>query len=186
VTAELNWYVVGLFMLVVFPGLISTTVYRLIMPARALEWGNALVQGLFYSAVNFALSLPLFYWLVFGHDPLKNAARYSLAAILVLLILPVLWPIILVRLFKSKSPAQRVHLNDGALIGGFWGAHSYAGSYPNDGDIYLEAVYQLDENGHFGEPIPDTRGVLLRKEQYSYIEMFSVPKAVESEDAKKS
>jgi hypothetical protein len=32
---------IGLFMLVVFPGLVSTTIYRLIMPARALEWGNA-------------------------------------------------------------------------------------------------------------------------------------------------
>ncbi len=36
---------VGLFLLVVFPGLVSTAIYRLLMPARALEWGNALLQG---------------------------------------------------------------------------------------------------------------------------------------------
>jgi hypothetical protein len=43
------------------------------------------------------------------------------------------------------------------------------------GDIYLEAVYNVDEEGHFGQPVVNTRGVLLRKEQYSYIELFSIP-----------
>jgi len=71
----------------------------------------------------------------------------------------------------------------GQLLGGYWGGNSYAGSFPNDGDIYLEAVYAVDESGLFGDPIPNTRGVLLRKEQYSYIELFSVPQSEGSTDA---
>lgn len=108
-----------------------------------------------------------------------------------------LWPFALVALFKSDQIARRiqipyptawdfffdrressfflVHLNNGALLGGYYGSDSYAGSYPNDGDIDLEAVYDVDEAGHFGEPVVNTRGVLLRKEQYSYIELFSIP-----------
>src|SRR3982751_3205973 len=78
-TPELNATWIGVFVLAVFPGLISTTVYRLIMPARAVEWGTAVVQGLFYSTVNFVLGLPLLYGLVFGYDPLKHSARYMLA-----------------------------------------------------------------------------------------------------------
>lgn len=196
---------IALFLLVVFPGLVSTTIYRLIMPARALDWGNALVQGLFYSAVNFVLGLPFLFWLVFGRDPLAHPVRYSIAAILLLFVTPVVWPLILVALFKSKRLAQRiqipyptawdyffdqrepgfalVHLNNGKLIGGYWGAQSYAGSFPNDGDIYLEAVYEVDDAGVFGDPISNSRGVLLRKEQYSYIELFSVPASEGSSDA---
>jgi len=189
--------VVGLFLLMVLPGLISTTIYRLIMPARALEWGNAVIQGLFYSAVNFVLSLPLVLWLFVGYDPFEHQLRYSVAGILLLFILPVVWPLLLVMIFKSKRMAQRIqipyptawdyffdqrkpayllaHLNNGALIGGYWGGNSYAGSFPNDGDVYLEAVYSVDAAGKFGSSIANTRGVLLRKEQYSYVEFFSVP-----------
>jgi hypothetical protein len=39
----------------------------------------------------------------------------------------------------------------------------------------MEAVYRLNDDGGFGERVPNTRGVLLRKEQYSFIEMFDVP-----------
>jgi hypothetical protein len=195
--APLNAATIGLFMLVVFPGLISTAVYRLIMPAKGVEWGNALLQGLFYSTVNFVLTAPLVFPLVIGRDPLQFPVRYSLASVLALLVMPVIWPILLVRIFKSKWVARRVqipyptawdfyfdqreasfvlvHLANGALLGGFWGSRSYAGSFPRDGDIYLEAVYSVDESGHFGAPIEDSRGVLLTKDQYTYLELFSVP-----------
>lgn len=195
--SDLNGTSIGLFMLVIFPGLVSMTVYRLIMPARAMEWGNAILQGLFYSAVNFVLCLPLLFALVFGHDPLSIPFRSSLAAFLVLLVGPVVWPLVLVKIFKSPEVAKRiqipyptawdylfdrrepafilVHLNGGAILGGYWGSKSYAGSYPNDGDIFLEAVYSVDEKGRFGTPMPNTKGVLLRKDQYSFIELFEVP-----------
>jgi hypothetical protein len=125
------------------------------------------------------------------------------AAILLLFVTPVAWPIILVAVFKSKRWArlqipyptawdaffaQReptfvlVHLNDGNLLGGYWGAHSFAGSFPNDGDIYLEGVYAVDALGRFRKPIADTRGALLRKEQYSYVELFAVTQIEEKPD----
>ncbi|HEV7588554.1 MAG TPA: DUF6338 family protein [Longimicrobium sp.] len=198
---KLDFPTVVLFMLVIFPGLISINIYRLIMPARALDWGNALLQGLFYSTVNFVLALPILFAVVFGNDPLEHPVRYCIAAFLVLLVTPILWPIAIVAIFKSKRFARRiqipyptawdfffdrreptfvlVHLNSGALLAGYWGPNSYAGTFPNDGDIYLEAVYVVDEAGKLGDPIPDTRGVLLQKPQYSYVELFSVPRAKE-------
>jgi len=206
-SAALNVQTVALFLLVVFPGLVSTTIYRLIMPARVLDWGNALLQGLFYSAVNFVLGLPILYWLVVGYDPLGHPVRYSSAAILVLLVTPVVWPLALVSMFKSNRLAGRiqvpyptawdflfnqcepgfvlVHLSNEKLLGGYWGADSYAGTYPNEGDIYLEAVYAVDAAGKFGDPIPNTRGILLRKEQYAYIELFSVTKIEGAANGKK-
>ena len=72
-----------------------------------------------------------------------------------------------------------IHLNDGNMVGGFLGEGSYATSFPNDGDLYLKAVYSINENGEFGKPIEDTKGLLIRKDQYSYIELFNVPKQEE-------
>lgn len=199
--ATLNAVTIGLFMLVVFPGLISTTVYRLIMPAKGLEWGNALLQGLFYSTVNFVLTAPIIFPLIVGRDPLHHLVRYTFASVLALLFMPTVWPLLLVKIFKSKWVARRiqvpyptawdfyfdrrepsfvlVHLTNGSLLGGYCGARSYAGSFPRDGDIYLEAVYEVDESGHFGEPIKDSRGVLLTKDQYTYVELFAIPEEEE-------
>ncbi len=68
-----------------------------------------------------------------------------------------------------------VHLKNGELLGGYYGAGSFASSFPNDGDIYVCAVYQIDEFGRFGEPIPYSGGFLIRKDEYSYLEFFSIP-----------
>ena len=62
----------GLFLLIVFPGLISARVYRLVMPARDLKWADSVLEGLFYSAINFVLGLPLLWWLVVGYQPVDH------------------------------------------------------------------------------------------------------------------
>ena len=195
--ADLSLPAVVLFLLVALPGLISARVYRLLMPARDLEWGDALIQGLFYSGVNFVLGLPVLWWLLLGYAPQEHPARYLSAAVLVLLAGPIAWPVALAAAFRSgwvrrhiqipyptawdfyfdrRKPAfALVHLAGGQVIGAYWGRDSYAGSFPNDGDIYFEAVYQVDASSRFGAPVPATRGVLLRKEQYTYIELFDVP-----------
>jgi hypothetical protein len=115
-TAALNGTTVMLFMAAIFPGLISTTVYRLLMPARAVDWGSALLQGLFYSAINLVLGLPILFLLVIGRDPLVYPVHYCVAAFTVLLLFPVVWPVLLVRLFKSKFVARAVSDRMGLLL----------------------------------------------------------------------
>ncbi|HET7462859.1 MAG TPA: DUF6338 family protein [Longimicrobium sp.] len=203
--ANLDVTAVSLFMLVVFPGLISINVYRLIMPARPLDWTNALLQGLFYSTLIFGLAVPILSIMIYGADPVQHPVRYATAALLVLIVTPVLWPVLIVAAFRSGRLPRRirltyptawdfffdrpkptivlVHLTDGALLAGLWGPGSYAGSFPNDGDIYLEKVYATGEDG-VGEPIQNTRGVLLQKSQYSYIEFFEVTESAMGEVAR--
>jgi hypothetical protein len=187
---------IQLFILFVVPGLISMSVYRMLMPARSLDWAHAVLQGLFYSSLNFAVLLPLVWWI---SEPENTFAgfRYWLAWATLLLFAPVVWPLMLRAAFKWRWFASRinvpyptawdyffelrtpvfvlVHLKGDKLLGGYWGPSSYAGSFPNDGDIFLEAVYKVTPEGTFREPIPDTGGVLLRREQYDYIEIFKVP-----------
>jgi hypothetical protein len=68
-----------------------------------------------------------------------------------------------------------IHLTDGSVVGGYWGEQSYASSYPEQGDLYLSAVYKVDDSGQFEAPLEDTDGLLIRKDQYSYLELFKVP-----------
>ena len=92
--AKLDFPTVGVFMLVLFPGLISIHIYRLIMPSRSFDWGNGLLQALFYSTINFVLGLPILFAFVFGYDPLEHPVRYCLAALLVLLVTPLVWLVV--------------------------------------------------------------------------------------------
>ena len=67
------------------------------------------------------------------------------------------------------------HLKDGSKIAGYFGKDSFACAFPKHGDIYVELVYQLDKDGKFGGPIKDSKGLLITKEEYSFVEIFHTP-----------
>jgi hypothetical protein len=197
----LNIDSVRLFIVLIFPGLISMKIYRLLMPARPIDWSNALVEGLFYSIINFALFLPLIVPIHLDNFPSEHPIWYSICGVAVLLAGPILWPIIITKIFRSKLLTRRlqisfptswdyffdkrepvfmlIHLNDGKMIGGYFGNDSYATSFPNHGDIYLQSVFKVNDDGIFDESIEDTKGLLIRKEQYTYLEIFNVPQQQE-------
>ena len=77
--------------------------------------------------------------------------------------------------FDRRRPVfALIHLHDGRVVAGFWGADSYTGSFPNDGDVYLQAVYSLNA-GRPGSPVPFSRGMIIRKDQYRYIDLLDLP-----------
>ena len=186
-----------LFSIFVVPGLVSMTVYRMLMPARQLRWGDALIQGLFYSILNFILLFPALLLITDAGFRAGNLIGTWLVAVACLGVAPTIWPFVLRKLYRWEWLAQKIqipyptawdyffdlrdptfvliHLRNGSLLGGYWGPRSYAGSFPNHGDIYLEAVYKVDPEGKFGEPMPDTNGVLLRRDEYTYFELFKLP-----------
>ncbi len=61
------------------------------------------------------------------------------------------------------------------MIGGFFGEGSYATAYPDEGNIYLKAVYNMNNDGTFSDPVELTKGLLITKDQYTYIEFFDIP-----------
>lgn len=188
---------VVLIVLAVMPGLVSAQFYRLLMPSRPIEWKESLSQGLFYSVANFALLSPLVWFVLNGTNRTSHAFWYWLAIVGLFIGGPVLWPFLLRAAFRwsplrakiqvpyptawdfffdSRQPAfLLIRMNDGSLLGGYWGPSSYAGSFPNDGDIYLEATYHLKPDGKFASKVDGTRGALVRKDQYTLIELYSAP-----------
>lgn len=190
-SVDLDLFTVTLLFVFVVPGLVSVTIYRQLVPGPTIRWGEALVQGFFYSSINLILLAPLLVWSL---DDARSPTTLWLCAILLLLIAPALWPVLLRRLLAFGPVAKRlqspyatawdsyfsrraptfvlVHLKSGRLLGGFWGERSFATSYPHHGDLYLEEVYRVDESGRFGEKIESTQGALLRREDYDYLELF--------------
>ena len=194
---DLNLDAIKLFIVLVLPGLISMQVYRLVMPARALDWGNAILEGLFYSLLNLILCLPILWPIHRGTFPSEHPVWYAIFAFLVLFVLPVLWPLALVRVLKSSMLSRwlqlpfptawdfffdkrpdvfaLIHLKSGEMIGGYFGRQSYATAYPTEGDIYLELVYKVNADGSFGAPMEGSQGMLVRKDEYSYVEFYARP-----------
>ena len=186
-----------LFLIFVFPGLISMHIYRLLMPARSIEWKSSIIEGLFFSITNFALLLPFIVFITYENFPTKHPIWFSFGFLIVLLIGPIIWPLVLVKamrypklmkglmlpfptawdaFFDKRMPVfVLIHLKNGKMIGGYFGMGSYAAAYPHHGDIYVKAVYKTDDKGQFVAPIQNTRGLHIRKAEYSYIEFFDVP-----------
>jgi hypothetical protein len=65
-------------------------------------------------------------------------------------------------------------LNNNRVIGGLYGYDSFASSYPEKEDLYLEEVWKIDNDGKFVEKIANTKGVLINYNSIEYIELFDV------------
>jgi hypothetical protein len=211
ISSETTLETLGLFVAFVWPGLLAVNVYRLIVPGPRIDWKESVSQGVFFTVINYILTFPIALYVVRTEHLATQAYRYWLALAFVLLVFPILLPFGWTWLLRRRwvqaivqSPyatswdwyfARRqpvfllIHLADGSLVGGYWGERSHASSYPEHGDLYLRSVYKVNEEGHFEGPVDGTDGLLIRKDQYSYIELFRVPTDEvegEQEDAEQS
>jgi len=77
--------------------------------------------------------------------------------------------------FSYRQPCFiLVHLKNGSLIGGYFGSRSFASAYPDKRSLFIEKVIQIDENGNFGSYVENSDGVLLREDDFEYLEFFSI------------
>ena len=205
ITSETTFTTLLLFLAFVWPGLLAVNVYRLIVPGPPFEWRDSITQGLFFTGITYILTFPIVLFIVRPENLEAHPFWYWLALACVLLAAPIALPFAWTSLlrrewvgrlvqspyptawdwyFRQRQPAfMLIHLADGNLVGGYWGPGSYASSYPEHGDLYLSSVYKVDETGRFGDPIPDTNGLLVRRDGYRYIELFSVPQGEVHEQA---
>lgn len=153
------------------------------------ELGEAIGFGI----LNAIVCAPLFLFLA----PQRPLALYALV-IFALIAMPAIWPFVtqwcIRRLqawdlilipshsawddvfLRNEAYFVIVHLNDGSRAGGYYGSNSFAGLHPISGQLYLEQLWYLDESGRFVGPVPDSRGFILRPDDYKYVELLAVPK----------
>jgi hypothetical protein len=77
----------------------------------------------------------------------------------------------------GKHFCVRFHRKDGKDLGGYFGENSFAASSPNGQEIYVEEVWRLDEDGRFIEPVEETQGAIVNREDCTLIEFVERPQA---------
>ena len=74
-----------------------------------------------------------------------------------------------------------IHLNNGRMIGGLYGTDSFASSYPEKEDIYLQEIWKIDTEGNFIEKITGSKGLLINHDVIEYVELFNIPEGGNNE-----
>jgi hypothetical protein len=173
----------------VAPGFISLKIWGLIHPSQKIVLSESLIEAIIFSSFNYIVTI----WLYIGT---KDSNLVWIYFITVLIIFPIIWPILLKLLLNNKLLKNKIislipkswdyffskreccfmliHLNNGRIIGGLYGLDSFASSYPEKEDVYLQEIWKVDEEGKFIEKIPDTRGLLVNHDVIEYIELFRI------------
>jgi hypothetical protein len=78
--------------------------------------------------------------------------------------------------FQSRRPCFiRARLKDGTWVGGWYGTRSYATSYPQPAELFLEAARQMYPDGSFGTRVNQTAGLHLRASDIDVLEFVDSP-----------
>lgn len=188
-------------MLFLVPGLITTWVMERLVGRTTLSGSERLLRAVAWSLLAYFLSV-LWMWPVIhsilDHDQVR-ASRLILSLAATLFLVPLALGVAVARIrqlpftrdvlsrLTSIHPAPsawdfvfaqrraqfvRIRLKDGTLIGGLYSDGSFASSYPEPQDLFLEQAWRLDPNGPFGGPIPRSRGVLVREDSWAVVEFL--------------
>lgn len=67
----------------------------------------------------------------------------------------------------------RCHLKDGSRVGGYYGDKSYAATFPQPADVYIEKTWLLDDSGEFVREMEGTAGMVVRAADCHFIEFLA-------------
>lgn len=185
------------YILIIFPGLISSYIYKFLMPTKNDTWQEKLFNSIFYGSMYFILYSPFIIKYKENLNELfKNCfTLYAILWIIFLFMIPIIMPIILIFILKSnfiknihlpfpsawdyffdkkEENFVIIHLKNREKVAGYFGQNSYATSFPNQGDIYLEKIISLTEEGKFGDYIKSSNGIIIKKEDWEKIEFYYI------------
>jgi len=178
------------FALLVLPRFISMRVYSLIRSGDQPTLRDSIFEALAYGMIN----LGLMWWAVPLFVDANSLLLKSMYAAMVLTIAPIVWPFALDRALSAAAKSGLinyryktawddffsrrkacwiiVHLNDGRRIGGVFAQNSYATLYPNPGHIFIEELWQVNQDtGAFEGAEPVSQGIILKPSDYRFLEI---------------
>jgi hypothetical protein len=180
----------GLFIMIVAPGFISLKVWGLVHPSRRIVFSEALYEAFFYGVLNYFIVVHWSTALVLTSETVIKVCVYIISLVVVPIFLPIVWRLILSCKFIKKriiNPIPKVwdaffsrrkpcfmivHMKNRQIIGGLYAYNSAASSYPESQDLYLQEIWELDDNGKFVKQIDGTLGLLVSGDTIDYIELF--------------
>lgn len=187
-----------LFLFFVVPGFVAMKLHDLLVPSETRNWGDSLIEVVSYSMLNLAV----FWWLmsILWREGVRerHSIAYTLGVFLVVVVAPAGWAALtylvrqshLLRRFvlhpsptawdfffgQRRSAWVLCHLKTGELLGGLFSGASAASSFPHEGDIFLEEVWETDQQGRFVKRIDQTAGAIINKSECTHIELFAIGK----------
>ena len=183
-----------LFLALFVPGFVSIKVYRMLIPSQWRDWSSNVFEAIGFGVLNFAVWAWLLVMMHTGNFYAERRALYVLLWIAIIFVAPAIWPIVFLKLALWKpiarlivSPIPRpwdyvfglkepfwviVNLKDDAIVGGKFGDRSFASAFPSEEQIYIEEVWELDENGAFVKPVERSRGIIILGRDMSSVEFF--------------
>lgn len=80
------------------------------------------------------------------------------------------------RMFQNRGSCfVRVRLKDGVWAGGWYGSRSYATSYPQSTEIFMQTAWIMAPDGRFVRPIKGSAGLYLRVVDLEMLELLLPP-----------
>jgi hypothetical protein len=70
-------------------------------------------------------------------------------------------PLYLIFVLKEKEKDDEGNEMN-VRVGGLYGPKSYAATYPQEPEIFVEKLFKIQKNGDFGEKVPDTHGMVIK------------------------
>jgi hypothetical protein len=196
------------FLFAVLPGFIAMQVYGLQCPQVKRDWGNSLVEVVTYSLIN--LTIWMFWILRLVRMPFAelNVVELVAAIVCICLISPTLLALgwywvrttYLHKTLKMDHPTPRgwdhfvkanhefwvlFHWKNGKVSGGYFGENSYASTFPQDPEVYVEEMYRVDESGEFQEMVENTLGAVVRLSECERVEFLKVERKGSSDGVEK-
>lgn len=184
----------SLFLLFFIPGFISLKIYDSLVPSERRDFSKSSFEVISYSAINFAFFYPVILLITVPEFYHTHKYLYLLSIAFIIFIMPILWPIIYLKILSLKSVSSHiihpfskpwdfkfnkrepawiiVHLKDGRKIGGVFNKDSFASSYPAEEQIYLETVWKLDEQGNFQRAVERSKGIIILKDEILAVEFY--------------
>jgi hypothetical protein len=187
-----NQGTLGLFLIFFIPGVITLKVYDLLIPGEQRDFSKSLFDAVAYSSLNFAVLLRL---IALVRSDSLSALQWYTAMFFLLIGMPAVWPVVFLELRKVPWVARRiaspnarvwddifakrtpywviVHLKDQRRIGGLYAGKSYTSHSPAPPEIYLEQVWDVNEEGGFtGSMVEATSGILIMGSEILALEFF--------------
>lgn len=84
-------------------------------------------------------------------------------------------------MFKDRESCfVRVRTKEGQWVGGWFGPNSFASSYPEPKDLYIESAYLMQPDGSFGDRQTSTLGIYIRCTEVDIVEFVGAAPEEES------
>jgi hypothetical protein len=204
-----------LLLYLVVPGYIAVKVYDLLAPGERRSLGDTIIDILAWSFILLMFWFWPFVTLYQYSDSLSVGLRYLIVFVLTILAVfatPVLAAYLLYTVRhrgfvrgmaegssshpsptswdwffseKANNYYVRFHLKTGEKLGGYFGENSFATSFPNKQEVYIEEAWQLDEDEKFIEPIEGTKGAFVCREDCALVQFLEVREASGDRDGHK-